>query len=164
LNHTEFNIYEVFELAKQIERNGVSLYTSAAKKFPEFSKRSLFLNLAEMEREHEKTFEKMQQELANREGEMSKFLDPDLEAVKYLQTVAKGAVFDVNKDISSILSGVETVSELLRIAIELEKDSVIYYMGIKQVVPESFGKEKVDSIIEEEMSHITLLNSKLSSL
>ncbi|RKX37730.1 MAG: rubrerythrin, partial [Thermotogae bacterium] len=53
-----------------------------------------------------------------------------------------------------------------KIAIELEKDSVIYYyhMGIKQVVPESLGKEKVDSIIEEEMSHITLLNSKLPSL
>ncbi len=54
--------------------------------------------------------------------------------------------------------------KLLKIAIELEKDSVIYYMGIKQVIPESFGKEKVDSIIKEEMSHITLLNSKLSSL
>lgn len=164
MNHTEFNIYEVFEIAKQIERNGISFYTSAAKKFPEFSKHSLFLNLAAMEREHEKTFEKMQQEFASREEQISRFLDPNLEAVKYLQAVAKGAVFDVNKGISLILSSIETVSELLRIAIKLEKDSVIYYMGIKRIVPESLGKEKVDSIIEEEMSHITLLNSKLSSL
>jgi Rubrerythrin. len=49
-----FNIDEIFEIAEQIERNGVIFYTRAAEKFSEYTKKSVFLNLADMERKHEK--------------------------------------------------------------------------------------------------------------
>jgi rubrerythrin len=52
----------------------------------------------------------------------------------------------------------------LRIAIGLEKDSVVFYVAIRDAVPQSLGKEKVEGIIKEEMDHIILLSRMLSSL
>jgi len=57
-----------------------------------------------------------------------------------------------------------TLEDVLKMAIEAEKNSIIFYTGIKKVVPESLGKESVDNIIAEEMKHIVMLVEKLSNL
>jgi len=46
----------------------------------------------------------------------------------------------------------------------LEKDSIVFYVGIKEAIPPDWGKAKIDAIIREEMGHISLLDDKLSSL
>ena len=47
---------------------------------------------------------------------------------------------------------------------KLHKDSIIFYLGMKGLVPEESGKLSVDDIIKEEMKHIRLLAGKLASL
>jgi rubrerythrin len=56
------------------------------------------------------------------------------------------------------------MEEILKAAIVAEKDSIIFYLGLKNAVPERLGGEKIDIIIEEEMSHITLLSNELLAL
>ena len=56
------------------------------------------------------------------------------------------------------------MEEILKEAILAEKDSIVFYLGMKELVPENFGKTKIDAIIKEEMAHINLLSSKLVAL
>jgi len=56
------------------------------------------------------------------------------------------------------------MKEILKSAIEAEKDSIIFYLGMKDAVPEKLGKDKIEAIIKEEMGHVRLLSSELAGL
>jgi rubrerythrin len=121
------------------------------------------LELAEMEVEHEKIFENMRQQISYEERELRIF-DPENEAALYLQAMASGHVFDLKKDMSKQLTGKESTEDILNMALQAEKDSIAYYVGMQKFVPAPAGKEKVENIIAEEMSHIVVLNEKLAAL
>ena len=156
-----FNVDEVFTLAEQIERNGAAFYRKCAEKSTE--EKNFLLNLASMEEHHLTIFQQMHQSVTSREAELFA-ADPDNEAGAYLNTMAGGYVFDTRKDPSATLSGSESLPDILQIAIGLEKDSIVFYLGIKEMVPKSAGKEKVDAIIKEEMRHVTMLSAKLKDV
>ena len=42
-------------------------------------------------------------------------------------------------------------------AILAEKDSIVFYLGMKDMVPEALGQSHLDAIIKEEMSRKTLV-------
>jgi len=156
-----FNADEIFEMAEQIERNGARFYRFAADKLA--AARQVLLDLAAMEDEHEKTFADMRAQLSGREQEPMVF-DPDNEARMYLQVVADGHVFDVKTDPAERLKGKETAEDILQEAINLEKDSIAFYAGLKECVPPRAGRDKIEGIIREEFGHIATLNEKLSTL
>ena len=52
---------------------------------------------------------------------------------------------------------------ILKDAIIAEKDSIIFYLGMKDAVPKYFGKDKLDAIIMDELSHVKLLSERLVS-
>jgi hypothetical protein len=89
--------------------------------------------------------------------------DPDGEAARYLNAIADGQVFDLHADLIEDLAG-KTIEEILKIAIDLEKDSIVFYLGLRDLVSESLGKDKVETIIREEMGHVTLLSDELAAL
>ena len=159
----QFSADEIFEMAEQIERNGAKFYHKAADGVDDKSEASILLDLAAMEEDHEKTFAAMRKELSGGEVEPTAF-DPQGEAALYLQAFADGHVFDPKADPSEKLTGKETFDDILRIAIGLEKDSIVFYLGIRDAVKKKQGKEKVDDIIKEEMSHVSGLSKQLSSL
>ncbi len=156
-----FNADEVFEMAEQIERNGGKFYRAAAKKFPAL--RELLLNLADMEDLHEKTFAAMRAELSGAETEAPVF-DPDGEAQMYLRVMADGHVFNLKADPAEKLGGIQTPQDLLKMAMGVERDSIAFYVGLKESVSAKAGKDKVEAIIREEMGHIAILNEKLEAL
>ena len=156
-----FNANEVFEMAQQIERNGGKFYREAAKKFP--AVRDTLLELAAMEHEHLKTFTDMREELSGTELEEQVF-DPDGQAEMYLRVMADGRVFDLKADPSEQLGGKNTPEEVLKMAIGVERDSIAFYVGLKEAVSRRAGKDKIENIIKEEMGHIVTLNQKLQDL
>ena len=158
-----FNADEVFEMAEEIERNGAKFYREAAEKTSDADIKKMLLDLAAMEDGHEKTFVEMRKELSAAEKEVTTF-DPDNEVAMYLQTLAdfhgtEGKVSPTEK-----LSGQESMSEVLKIALQAEKNSIAFYVGIKDLVPGKSGKEKIQSIIIEEMAHVSTIGGKLQLL
>jgi rubrerythrin len=153
----DFNADEVFEIAEQIERNGAKFYREGAEKIIDADKKKLLMELAEMEDEHENTFKKMRAELTTDEKVITTF-DPEGEAERYLRALADTRVF-YNKNIDFT-----SIEKILKSAITAEKDSIVFYLGMKEVVPVNLGKEKLDKIIKEEMNHISLLSKELLSL
>lgn len=156
-----FNADEIFSMAEQIERNGARFYRTCAQNNP--THKDLLLNLAQMEEQHEKTFKALHAEIAGRETEPTA-ADPDQETAQYLEVLAGGYVFDVKKDPSETLRGNESFQEILRIAIGLEKDSIVFYVGMKEMIRKASGREKLDWIIKEEMKHITMLSTRLAEV
>lgn len=152
-----FDVDEIYEIAEQIERNGAKFYRKAAESARGDS-RELLLRLAAMEDDHEKTFAAMRSELKGFE-KTSFTADPDNEAALYLQAMAEGKVFD--SDPASSLSGDEPITHILTTAVSLEKDSVIFYESMKEMVPAAAGVEKIDAIIRQEIGHIVDLNNQL---
>ena len=150
-----FNADEVFEMAEQIERNGAKFYRTSANNISDSNKKKLLIDLAEMEDEHEQTFKNMRKELTEEEKILTTF-DPNGESEGYLRALADTRVF-YEKEISATSS----LKEIFKTAIAAEKESIVFYLGMKDVVPAHLGKQKLDDIIKEEMSHIKLLSKQL---
>ena len=153
------NAFEVFEIAEQIERNGAKFYRKAAEQFNEPDIRKMFLELADWETIHEQIFNDMGKQLSmsndttrSPESEKKQF-DPKLMACL--------AVFGTGSEPVDKLRNMENTSEVLKRAIEKEKDSIAFYEGLKDFAPDGDDKNKVDDIIEEEMRHIKILNQAL---
>lgn len=150
----DFNADEIFEMAQEIERNGAKFYRNAIEKVSNPAEQKLLSDLAEMEDEHEKTFAVLRKTLSEKEKGGTVF-DPNDEATLYLRALADTRVFfEKELDISSM-------EKILKTAISAEKDSIVFYLGMKDAVPENLGKDKIDAIIKEEMGHIKLLSKEL---
>jgi rubrerythrin len=153
----EFNADEIFEIAEQIERNGAKFYRTAAENVADEDKKKFLIQLAEMEDEHEETFKALRAELSENEKVMTTF-DPEGDTEYYLRALADTRVF-YEKEIDTT-----SLKEVFKTAITAEKDSIVFYLGMKDVVPAHLGKQKLDGIIKEEMGHIRLLSRELLSL
>jgi len=157
----DFNADEVYEMAEEIERNGAKFYRKAADSC-DAEVRPLLMKLAAMEDQHEVTFKAMRAELPA-EAKKPLVFDPEDESTAYLQAMADGYVFDVRSDPAESLTGGETSVELLKMALEREKESVVFFTGMKQMIPEDLGKEKVQAIIEEEIDHIGIVSREIKA-
>jgi rubrerythrin len=153
----DFTANDVFEMAEQLERNGAKFYRTAAENISDPRSKKLLIELAAMEDEHEKTFASLRADLTEAEKTTTVF-DPEDESVLYLRALADTRVFFKKKiDISSM-------KEILKAAIVAEKDSIVFYLGLKDFVPDQLGKNRLDKIIKEEMGHIRILSKELVSL
>ena len=116
-----------------------------------------------MEDQHLKTFMDMRAHLSESEREPLVF-DPDGQAQMYLQVMANRHVFDVKTNPVKLLTGRKTAWDILRMAIGFEKDSVVFYTVLKECVSRKAGKDKVEAIIAEEISHIRKITRMLAAL
>jgi rubrerythrin len=150
----EFNANDILEMAKQIEINGAKFYREAANRVDETKHKQFLLSLAEMEDTHEQTFAAMQKSLGDSETAATAF-DPENESALYLKALADTRIFFQKDQPETTMKGI------LASAITAEKDSIAFYLGMKELISEKMGKSKLDDIIKEEMSHIRMLAGSL---
>jgi len=151
----DFNADEIFEMAEQIERNGALFYRNSAEAIADPGAKKLLLDIAAMEDEHKKIFVDLREGLSEKEKVTTVF-DPEGEITLYLRALADTRVFFEKK-----IDNTSSIEDILKEAILAEKDSIVFYLGMKEMVPENFGKAKIDAIIKEEMNHIKLLSKAL---
>jgi len=152
-----FNADEIFEMALQIERNGEKFYRESAKRIKDSDARDLLTKLADMEIEHQKVFQGMRTALTPAD-QKAMTSDPNNEAGLYLASLANTKVF-FEKDIDT-----SQLQEIFKSALAAEKDSIAFYLGMKDLVPTGSGRDKIEEIIREEMRHVRLLGEKLAAL
>ena len=153
----DFSADDIFAMAEQIERNGAKFYRTAAENVTAPAAKELLTGLAAMEDEHQKTFALLRVELAENEKAATVF-DPQDESTLYLRALADVRVFfEKSIDLTSM-------REILKAAVEAEKDSIVFYLGMKELVADKLGKDKIDTIIKEEMRHIRILSTELVAM
>jgi rubrerythrin len=153
----EFNADDIFEMAVKIEQNGAVFYRDAAGHMEDKKNKEFLLELARMEDAHEMIFANMKKDLTEQE-KLSTTFDPENENILYLKAFTDTKVFFKKEKPEN------SFKNILGCAIQTEKDSIAFYLGIKDLVPEKSGKSKIDAVIKEEMSHIRLLAGKLTEL
>ncbi len=145
----KFSISEVIEQAVQTERLGYQFYTGMAERFKgDQGLGPLFTTLAEKEQKHEKTFSELKEVVGDREVEGWE------EVSQYMRAISESEFFlGKNKALPS-MEGIKTVGDAVKFAIGFEKETLLYFLGIRDAVKE---KDVVDEIINEEKSHIRWL-------
>jgi rubrerythrin len=147
----KFSIREVLEQAVQTEKLGYRFYTEMAVRFKDDKKLvKLFGTLAEKELRHEKTYTEMRDMVGDEEPEGWE------EMSQYLRAIVESEFFlGKNRSLPS-MDGIKTIKEAVNYAFEFEKETLLYFYGVRDAVSE---KELVDEIINEEKSHIMWLNA-----
>lgn len=157
-----FTADDIFEIAEEIEKNAVEFYREAAERSANKDTKKLLLEMATSEDEHLKTFQQMRKEL--RVEEEIAALDSDRRSAEYLQIMADARTWEGRINPTQELSGNETARQILDIALDAEKEMVVFYFGLKNLVSTQTGRNKVEDIIIEELEHISSLLNKLKSL
>lgn len=158
-----FNADEIFQIAERMEQNAISFYLAAAAKVASPAAARTLRDLSAWEAQHERIFAAMRAELAAAAKEPLIF-DPNDENVQYLEALADHSVFILSNDPLLPLGNAPPPDRILRVALDLEKDSVLFYSQIRELVPAKFGQDRVEQIVREEMQHITILNTQLRAL
>ena len=158
----QFNADEAFEMAERIEEKGEAFYRRAAGLQKDKKNAGFLLKLADMEKNHRATFAGMRAKLSA-EAKESTAYDPYAEAAMYLQSMADGHGGEGSQVAADRLTGQESLETILQIAIGLEHKSIIFYLGLREMVPGKLGRDKVDAIIAEEKSHVVTLTKELKA-
>lgn len=145
-----FSIREVIEQAVQTEKLGQEFYTKMSERFENDSKlKNLFNELALMEVAHEKIFSDLKDKISDEN------LENWDEAAKYLRAIVESEFFlGKNKSLPS-LGYLNSVKDAVGYALEFEKETLLYYVGLQQTISKN---EVIDKIIDEEKSHIIWLS------
>ena len=146
-----FSMGDIIDLAIQIETNAESVYRNALKKISDPALISILRWLADEEVEHAKWFRQL------KAMTQSEIKDPAVEAMgKSLLTDVLGRQSFSLKEAD--FSEINHLEDLLSLAIEFEKDKVIFYNMLRQFIEDNETLDFLEKIIKEETHHIQELN------
>ena len=149
-----FSGNELINIAIGIERRGIAFYDIMTKSTDSAEARDIFKRLADKEREHMQVFREML-------DESEKFQPAETypgEYAAYLQALVDGAVFTDDVITSELASQADSDIEAIELAINAEKDSLLFYYEMKDIIPRQ-AQPAVDRILAEEKSHLTQLTA-----
>lgn len=143
-----FKPSEIAKIGMKIEENGLAFYRALAGKTEEPEAKELFNFMAGEEGQHYKIFEALSDKLQG--YEMPDFEKEDEE---FMRQLANSSVFATGVNAVELAGNIKSVGEAIDLALGFEKDSVLFYLQFKKMVPED-EKFGVEAIIDEEQKHI----------
>ena len=147
-----FSGRELIEIAIGIEKNGAIFYDSLAGSAKNPWARDTYKNLADKEREHTAVFQKMLDSVGESKPPETYTEQYNL----YLKALIDSLVFTDDKVSLKMAQNVNSDAEAIQIAMGAEKDSILFYVEVKDLVRRS-ERKVVGKIIEEEKSHLRQL-------
>ena len=157
-----FSGSELINIAIGIERRGSAFYDIMVRSTQDATAREVFQYLADMERQHIQIFQDML-------SEADKYQMPETQAgeyAAYLQALVDSAVFSDDMATSEMATRASSDIEAMELAIGAEKDSILFYHEMRDIMPQR-ARPTVNKIIAEEKSHLrqlTELKKKLAAL
>lgn len=155
-----FNADEVFEMGMDVERNGEAYYRKAAEKMDDPDVKEVMTFLADEENKHYKTFQELRDSLPAKSTTPST-QDPEDQESLYLDALVKSRLFNNQKEAERIAESVKGKVEALKTALTFEKDTILFFMHMKDMTREDLGRDKIDWLIEEEHKHVVKISSEL---
>ncbi|MDP3732337.1 MAG: ferritin family protein [Candidatus Omnitrophota bacterium] len=150
---------EIIEIGVQIEKNGRDFYNTLEKKSKNQKASEVFQYLAGEEEKHVVVFQKILDSLGKDEPPESY---PD-EYFAYMNALASEHVFTQKDKGEEVAKAIKSDKEAVNMGIGFEKDSIIFYEGMKKVVPE-YDLKIVDELIVQEQGHLRILSDLKKNL
>jgi rubrerythrin len=150
---------ELIEIAVGIEKNGAAYYDSLAESTKEATARDLYKDLADKERHHIKTFQSMLSQIGDYKPPETYTEEYD----RYLKALIDSSVFKDDQTAREMAQKVASEVEAIQIGLGAEKDSILFYTGIRELVRRS-ERDVIDGIIKEEQYHLKQLSDLKSKI
>ena len=147
-----FSGRELVDIAIGIETNGAAFYKALVNSTRDAMVRGAYKYLADKEREHIEIFQNMLSSLA--EYQAAETLNE--EGTLYLKALIDSVVFSSDQVARHMAQKVSSDAEAIQIALGAEKDSILFYSEMRDLVRSS-DREVIDKIIREEKSHLRQL-------
>jgi rubrerythrin len=147
-----FSACELMEMGARIEENGRAFYLALCDMSQVSQGKTVFRALALAEEQHKEFFRNLSKESCNFEP-VDTFPE---DYFAYLRSLADQYVFTVEDKGEEIAKSVTTYQEAIDLGIKFEKDSILFYQQMRQVLIEK-DRQVMDKIIEEEKNHLRKL-------
>lgn len=148
-----FEASQALDMAMQVEENGEAFYEAAATRSDDAEVKGLFEELATLERRHYEVFEDM----AQTEGSPP---EPSGEEVgdyaSFLRVALNHAVFDGPDKALRMAEEASDRDVALRAAMGFEKDTMLFYYDLREMVDDA-DRATITDIINEEKQHLRRL-------
>lgn len=137
----------LIDVAIGVERRGIAFYDTVARSTQNEGARDVFRRLSEMERQHIAIFEKMLSEPYNIADYNATF-----------RTLIENSVFSGEQLTSQTALDANTDIKALELGIAAEKDSILLYFEMRDLLPTS-ARGQINLIITEEKRHLSELSN-----
>jgi len=154
-----FSGRELIEIAIGIEKNGAIFYDYLTGSTKNPAARDIYRYLVDQEREHAAVFQKMLDSVGEAKPPETYTEQYNL----YLKALIDSLVFTDDKVGLKMAQKVKNDAEAIQIGMGAEKDSILFYVEVKDLVRRS-DRKVVGKIIEEEKSHLRQLTEIKKSL
>ena len=142
---------EVFRIGEKVERDGALFYQRAAQLFDEGDVKAEFIKLADWELGHERQFALMRERLGREGYEVKSTGGSEYRVLAGLNVFAIGA------DPAARLHAGITTEEVVKTAVCIERDTIVYYEGLKNFAMGDIVRDNLNVIISEEKQHVEIL-------
>lgn len=149
-----FTLTDICNIAIQIEQNGAATYLNASKTMKDPKLAEVLAWMAKEEENHARWFESIQSDKVLSAEQM------EMEAVgrSLLQEIVQSNTFSLDSD---VLKDTSQLTDLIAQSIEFERDTILFYEILLDLLEDEETIEKLNTIIREEHNHIK--NLKLLS-
>ncbi len=159
----EFSADEVYEMGMDIEKNGEAYYRKAAELAKDEAIKAIFVDLMEQEMEHYKTFKELRESLSGKSTAPT-VADPEDQSYLYLNALVKSRLFSNEHEAEALATKVKDEMEALRAAMSFEKDTILFFLSMKDMVSDEKGKSEIDRLINEEHKHVVRISKAIDEL
>ncbi|MBW1999924.1 MAG: ferritin family protein [Deltaproteobacteria bacterium] len=149
-----FTVSEIYHLAMKLEENGEAFYRAAMKRATSGPIRDLLQWLANEEVAHREWFARREAAVRGTPNDIAL----DEMGNKMLQDIVGGQTFSLGE---ANPADIGSVSEMIRLAIEFEEDTIIFFNLIATLVGDKETLTHLTEIIEEEKRHVSALKEKI---
>jgi len=147
-----FSGSEIVEIGIQIEKNGRDFYSALAGQSKDLKAKDVFKFLAGEEEKHIKAFQGILEKTVKYEPQGMGADD----YYAYMSALAGEHVFTKENKGLELARQIKGDREAVEKGIRLEEDSIVFYEGMKKVVPE-YDRKVIDSLISQEEGHLRQL-------
>ena len=154
---SQFSAIEILKMAEKAENNAARFYRKAAEAQKSLPVRDSLIKMAHMEEEHGTAFAA----LVEKAGGAKALQDPYGDLQLYLNAVVDMHRGEGSLDAEHVLTGKETLQQVVSMALGAESRSILFYEGVHDMLADDLTKHTVARIIREEKSHMAALQALL---
>uniref|UniRef100_A0A7C4U8X2 Ferritin-like diiron domain-containing protein n=1 Tax=candidate division WOR-3 bacterium TaxID=2052148 RepID=A0A7C4U8X2_UNCW3 len=154
-----FTSQEVIETAISAEVNSEKFYEEMSKKVKNKEIKKLFEDLAKIEKSHINDFRKLYEKVKDK---MEEIVGDEIEFSRYMRSYMESWVFKTFEEKKKNIN-IEDLNSIINFAISFERETILFYHGIKDNVSKEAGNI-VNEIIKQEIEHIITLDNYLKEL
>ncbi len=146
---------EILGIAADIERQAAGFFRKTAQTARGEERRRMFLQLAQMEDEHEMVFAALRDQITEEDSPHA--------AGQQMGTamLSRSVVDNVHGDLQAKFDGSGGEGAVAEHMIDFEKDTIVFFTEIMNMLTDPADRRKVEAIIKEELGHIISLRSGL---